>query len=218
MLGELTFFLGLQVIQDDKWILISQAKYLRDKLKQFGMEDCKPICTHVVIGCELSKDDESLEVNQSMYHSMIDNLLYLTASRPNITQAIGLVSRFQANPKETHLNVVKRIFKYLWGTLDYGLWYPKGKKFNLITFTDVDWTGSISDKKITLVVAHFLGYCLVSWESKKQIYISLSTTKVEYITTTTCCANILWDEPNSSRHACWVWRASSHHGRKHKCN
>lgn len=113
MLWELTFFLGFKVIQDDKGIFISQSNYLREKLKQFSMEDCKPVCTPLVISCKLIKDDESQEVNQSMYHSMIGSLLYLIAYRPNIMHVVGFVSIFQANPKEPHLNAVKRIFKYL---------------------------------------------------------------------------------------------------------
>lgn len=167
MLSELTFFLGLQIAQDEKGIFISQSKYLREKLKQFGMEYCKLVCTPIVTSC----NDESPYVNQSMYHSMIGSLFYLIDSRPDIMQVVGFLSRFQANPKKTHLNVVKRIFKYLQGTLDYGLWYPKGKNFKSITFTNVD---SIDDRKSTLGAAHFLGVSLVSWERKKQISISFS--------------------------------------------
>jgi len=103
-----------------------------------------------------------------------------------------LVSIFQDSPKETHLNVVKRIFKYLQGTLDYGLWYPKGKHFNLITLTYVDWVGSIDDKNSTSGATHFLGDCLVSWASKEQSYIYFSIAEAKYISTTTCCTHILW--------------------------
>jgi len=192
MLGELTLFIGLQVIQYDKGILISQSKYLGEKLKQFGMEDLKLVCSPTITGCKLNKDDESLKVNQSMYRSIIGSLLYLIASRPDIMQVVGLVSKFQAYPKETHLNVVKRIFKYLQGTLDYELSYPKDKHFNLVTFSDVDWAGIVDDRKSTLGETNFLGDCLISWASKKQRSTSLSTTEVKYITKTTCCTHILW--------------------------
>jgi hypothetical protein len=131
----------------------------------------------MITGCKLSKDDESPEENQTLYRSMIGNLLYVTTSRPDIMQAVGLVARFQSTPKETHVQAVKRIFRYLKGTLDFGLWYSRSKDFTLTTYTDADWVGSIDDKKSTSGGAFFLGNCLVSWLSKKQTSISLSTTK-----------------------------------------
>jgi hypothetical protein len=125
MLGELTFFLGLQVSRSDKGLFISQTKYIKEMLKKFQMEDCKPMSTPMITGCKLSKDDESLNVDQTMYRSMIGSILYATTTRPYIMQDVGLVARFQYAPKETHMKVVKRIFRYLKGTLDFGLWYPK---------------------------------------------------------------------------------------------
>ena len=106
MLGELTFFLGLQVYQKHKGIFISQTKYIKDMLKIFKMEDFKPVSTPMITGCKLSKDDEYL------YRSMIGSMLYVIATRPDVMQAIGLVSRFQSSHKETHVTTVKRIFKY----------------------------------------------------------------------------------------------------------
>ena len=128
MLGELTFFLWLQVYQIEKWIFISQTKYIKDMLKKFKMEDSKPVSTPMVIGCKLIKDDESLEVDHTMFRSMIDSLLYVTATSPDVMQAVGLVARFQSAPKETHVIAVKRIFKYLKGAMEYGLWYLKVNK------------------------------------------------------------------------------------------
>ena len=125
---------------------------------------------------ELIKDDESLEVDHTMYRSMIGNPLYVTATRPDVMQAVGLVSRFQSSPKETHVTAVKRIFKYLKGTMEYGLWYPKGQYFILKAFIDVDRERSLDDRKSTSGATLFLGNCLVSWLSKKQSSISLSTT------------------------------------------
>ena len=106
MLGELKFFLGLQVSQSNKWIYISQTKYIKGMLKKQKMEDSKPISTPIIIGCKLSKDDESLEVDHTMYRSMIWILIYLM-------QVVGLVARFQSAPKETHVIAVKTILTYL---------------------------------------------------------------------------------------------------------
>eukprot|EP00253_Pinus_taeda_P007301 PITA_07301 len=116
LLGELTYFLGLQIQQKEGGIFLSQTKYLKQILKKYGMEDGKPVCTPMVTGCSLSANDESAVVHQPTYRSMIGSLLYLTGTRPDIMHAVGIVGRFQANPKETHLQAVKRIFKYLQGT------------------------------------------------------------------------------------------------------
>ncbi|MCZ2221957.1 hypothetical protein NUW87_11410, partial [Corynebacterium pilbarense] len=111
MIGELSFFLGLQITQRPEGIFISQGKYLREMLKSFQMEDSKPMGTPMVTGCKLSKDDDSPDVDQSSYRSMIGSLLYITASRPDIMYAVGMVGRYQAAPKQSHLQAVKRIFR-----------------------------------------------------------------------------------------------------------
>ena len=117
MIGELSHFLGLQIIQKPEGLFLSQEKYLKEMLKKFQMEDTSPISTPMVNGCQLRKDDPSPEVDQKMYRSMIGSLLYITASRLDIMHAVGMVGRFQAAPKQSHLVAVKRIFKYLKGTL-----------------------------------------------------------------------------------------------------
>ena len=100
LLGELKFFLGLQISQLKNGIFISQAKYIKEMLKKFGMEDCKLVSTPMTIGCKLSKDNDSKEVDQKLYRSMIGSLLYVTTSRPDVMQAIGLVAKFQAKPRK----------------------------------------------------------------------------------------------------------------------
>jgi hypothetical protein len=102
------------------------------------------------------------------------------------------VARFQAAPKESQVLAVKRIFIYLKGTKEFELWYPKGKYLSLITYTDSDWAGCIDERRSTSGAMFYLGECLVSWLSKKQSSISLSTTDAEYIATTTCCTQVLW--------------------------
>ena len=103
---------------------------------------------------------------------MIGSLLYLTGTRPDIMHVVGIVGRFQANPKETHLQAVKRIFKYLQGTQNYGLWYPRDTDLTLHAYTDADWAGSMDDRKSTSGGAFFMGSRLVSWFSKKQSSIA----------------------------------------------
>lgn len=123
---------------------------------------------------------------------MIGSLLYLTASRPDIMFAVCLCARFQSCPKESHLNVVKRIFRYLKGTMNFGLWYSKCHEFALCGYTDADFGGCRIDRKSTSGSCHFLGNCLVSWFSKKQNAISLPTTETKYVAASAYCAQLLW--------------------------
>jgi hypothetical protein len=116
LLGELSFFLGLQIRQRNQGIFISQTKYIREMLKRFGMEDCKPFITPMQTSCKLIKDDDLKSTDQRQYRSMIGSLLYVTASRPYVMQVVGQVARFQEAPKESHVLAVKRIFRYLKGT------------------------------------------------------------------------------------------------------
>eukprot|EP00253_Pinus_taeda_P004890 PITA_04890 len=192
LLGELTYFLGLQIQQNEGGIFFSQTKYLKQILKKYVMEDAKPVCTPMVTGCSLSANDESAALHQPTYRSMIGSLLYLTGTLPDIMHAVGIVGRFQANPKETHLQAVKRIFKYLQGTQNYGLWYSRDTDLTLHAYTNADWAESVDDRKSTSGGAFFMGSRLVSWFSKKQISIALSTAKAEYVAVASCCTQILW--------------------------
>ena len=167
LLGELTYFLGLQVQQNKDGIFLSQTKYLKQILKKYGMEYSKPVCTPMVTGCSLSSNDESAAVHQPTYRSMIGSLLYLTGTRLDIMHAMGIVGRFQANPKESHLQVVKRIFKYLQETHSFGLWYPRDTDLTLHAYTDADWAGSVDDRKNTSGGAFYMGSRLMSRFSKK---------------------------------------------------
>ena len=106
---------------------------------------------------------------------MIGSFLYATTTRHDVMHAVCQVARFQASPKDSHLLAVNGIFRYLKGTTEYGLWYPQGNHLDLYAFTDADWVGCIGDKKSTSGATFYLGGCLVSWSSKKQSTISLST-------------------------------------------
>jgi hypothetical protein len=129
MIGELSFFLGLQITQRSEGMFISQEKYLREMLKRLQMEDSKPVGTPMVTGCKLTKDDDSPDVDQRSYRSMIGSLLYITVSRPDIMYVVEMVGRYQSAPKQSHLQAIKRIFMYLKEIMAYGLWYPRNQKF-----------------------------------------------------------------------------------------
>ena len=123
---------------------------------------------------------------------MIGSLLYVTTSWFDVMQGVGQVARFKETPNEFHIVVVKRILWYIKGTTEYGLWYPKATDLVIQAYTDADWAGSVDDRKSTSGATFYLGGCLISWLSKNQSSILLSTTEAEYIVAVPCCTQVLW--------------------------
>ncbi|GJU26419.1 putative ribonuclease H-like domain-containing protein, partial [Tanacetum coccineum] len=191
-MGELTFFLGLQVKQNKGGIFISQDKYVAEILKKFDLVNVKAAITPMETKVPLTKDEEAIDVDVHLYRSMIGSLMYLTASRPDIMYAVCVCSRFQVTPKTSHLNAVKRIFKYLKGKPNLGLWYPRESPFDLEAFSDSDYGGSNLDRKSTTGGCQFLGQRLISWQCKKQTIVATSTTEAEYVAAANCCGQVLW--------------------------
>ncbi|KAH9744421.1 Integrase catalytic domain-containing protein [Citrus sinensis] len=181
MIGELKYFLGLQIKQNEEGIFINQAKYVKDLLKRFGYDNGTAKSTPMSTTIKLDKDEKGKEVDIKTYQGMIGSLLYLIASRPDIMFSVCLCARFQSCPKESHMLAVKRIFRYLIGTINLGLWYPRGTHIDLTCYSDADFAGYKVDRKSTSGTCHFLGHSLVSWFSKKQNSVALSTTEAEYI-------------------------------------
>ena len=134
MVDELTYFLGLQVKQTDSKIYINQAKYARNLVKRFGLDNAAYARTPMAANVKLTNDPSGEFVTVTLYRSMIRCLLYLTASRPDIAFSVGVCFKFQSNPKVSHLNAVKRIIKYVGGTCDYGLFYSKKSNLSLASF------------------------------------------------------------------------------------
>ncbi|KAJ9544245.1 hypothetical protein OSB04_023952 [Centaurea solstitialis] len=192
MMGEINFFLGLQVRQFSDDIFINQSKYISDLLKKYDMSGCNSIGTPMATGNSLGPDHEGKDVDLRNYRSMVGSLIYLTASRPDIMFATCVCARYQAKPKESHLAAVKRIFRYLKGTPYYGIWYPKGLGFELQAYTNADYGGCNMDQKSTSGHLQFLGNKLVSWASKKQNCVSTSTAESEYVAAASCCSQVLW--------------------------
>ncbi|GKC95116.1 putative ribonuclease H-like domain-containing protein [Tanacetum coccineum] len=191
-IGELTFFLGLQVTQKDDGIFISQDKYVDEILKKFGFSTIKTASTPIETSKLLLKDVEAEDVDVYLYRSMIGSLMYLTASRLDIMFIICICARFQVTPKVSHLHAVKRIFRYLKGQPKLGLWYSKDSPFDLESYTDSDYAGASLDKKSTTGGCQFLGSRLISWQCKKQIIVTNSTTEAEYVAAASWCGQALW--------------------------
>ena len=192
MMGELKYFLGLQIKQTQEGIFINQSKYCKELIKRFGMDSAKHMSTPMSTNCYLDKDESGQSIDIKQYRGMIGSLLYLSASRPDIMFSVCMCARFQSNPKQSHLSAVKRIMRYLLGTINLGLWYPKNSTCNLIGYSDSDFAGSKTDRKSTSGTCQFIGSALVSWHSKKQNSVALSTAEAEYISAGSCCAQILW--------------------------
>ncbi|GKE89067.1 putative ribonuclease H-like domain-containing protein [Tanacetum coccineum] len=148
-IGEITFFLGLQVQQKEDGIFISQDKYMTDILKKFDFVTVKTESTPMEPNKALVKDEEAKNVDVHLYRSMIGSLMYLTASRPDITYVVCASTRFQVTPKVSHLHEVKRIFRYLKGQPKLGLWYPRDSSFDLEAFSDSDYASASLDIKST---------------------------------------------------------------------
>nr|GFB83163.1 copia protein [Tanacetum cinerariifolium] len=164
MMGEMKFFLRLQVNQFSNGIFINQSKYILDILKRFGMENCDTVPTPMVEQAKLKLDLVGNPVDHTDYRSMIGSLMYVTSSRPDVMFVTCMCARYQASPNEHHVSAVKRIFRYLKGTINLGLWYPKDSGFDLTAYSDADHAGCHLDRK----------------------------TESEYVVVASCCAQVLW--------------------------
>ncbi|KAK9681859.1 hypothetical protein RND81_10G032400 [Saponaria officinalis] len=191
-LGMMHYFLGIEVVQSDIGIFLCQKKYLLEVFDRFGMSNCNSICTPTERGAKLVKDPPGNNVNSTLYKQMVGSLMYLTATRPDIMYAVSMVSRYMERPKETHLLAAKRILRYLRGTTDFGIFYNKGAKSELIGFCDSDYAGDLDDRRSTSGYVFMLGFAVVSWCSKKQPIVTLSTTEAEFVAAATCASQALW--------------------------
>ena len=173
-------------------IFISQEKYTKNLVKKFGLNSRKYASAPLSSSTKLSLDPSGVEVSPTLYRSIIGSLLNLTASRPNITFSVGVCAQYQAALKESHLTAVKRIIQYVNGAPDCGLSYSKDSNACLAGYLNANWAGSVDDRKSTSGDYFYLGNNLVSWMSKKQNSVSLSTAEAEYIVARSYCTQLLW--------------------------
>nr|GEY22943.1 retrovirus-related Pol polyprotein from transposon TNT 1-94 [Tanacetum cinerariifolium] len=192
MIGQMSYFLGLQVSQSPGGIFINQSKFALEILKKFRLDSCDSVDTPMVDRLKLDEDPSVIPVDQTHFCSMVGSLMYLTASRPDLVFNVCMYARYQAKPTKKHLEALKRVFRYLKGTINWGLWHPKDTAIALTAYADADHAGCQDTRRSTSRSAQFLGDKLVSWSSKKQKSTAISTTKAEYIAMTGCCAQILW--------------------------
>jgi hypothetical protein len=198
MMGKLRFFLGLQIKQSKEGTFVHQVKYTKDIVRKFKMEDSKAMTTPMSTTTALDADEEGEHVDQKEYRSMIGSLLYLMVTRPDIQFSECLCTHFQASLRTSHRQVVKRIFRYLHHTPDFGLWYSVSSSLALHGFSDAYFAGCRLDRKSTSGTCQFLGSSLVSWSSRIQSSVAQSTTEAEYVVTASCCSQLIWITYNIS--------------------
>ena len=161
MIRELNHFLRLQICQQESSIFISQSKYAKNLVKKFGLDFVSSIKTPISPNVKLTINLLGKKVYSSLYRSMISSLLYLTASRPGISYNVGVYSRYQANPKESHMIALKRIIKYVKTTADFSVWYSKDTNDVLAGYSDANWAGNADDRTSISGGCFYVGYNLV---------------------------------------------------------
>ena len=195
-LGELKYFLGVKIRVNHKigTVWIGQPMYIENVLKKYGMENAKAISTPVDVGTKLVKAATDSEfIDPVLYQSAVGSLLYLsTKTRPDIAYAVNSVARFSSNPTKQHWMAVKRIFRYLRGTTNLGLLYKKSSSNELIGFSDADWGGDVKDFRSTSGYCFEIGGTIVSWRSKKQSCVALSTAEAEYMALSSAAQEAVW--------------------------
>eukprot|EP00268_Persea_americana_P008044 TRINITY_DN13089_c0_g1_i1.p1 TRINITY_DN13089_c0_g1~~TRINITY_DN13089_c0_g1_i1.p1 ORF type:complete len:530 (+),score=94.20 TRINITY_DN13089_c0_g1_i1:90-1592(+) len=194
-LGLMHYFLGIEVAQTAAGVFISQKKYAQMILDIFEMKNCNSVATPTEYGLKLLKNPGGKKIDSTFYKQIVGSLMYLTATRPDIMHAVSLISRYTESPTEFHLLAAKRILRYLKGTIDFGIWYKKGGKSappSLIGFTDSDYAGDLDDRKSTSGYVFMIGAGAVSWSSKKQQIVTLSTTEAEFVAAISCACQAIW--------------------------
>ncbi|KAM2723556.1 hypothetical protein EV1_026500 [Malus domestica] len=179
-LGQLKHFLGLEIDRTQEGIFLYQQKYSKDLLKKFGMLECKPTLTPMEPNAKMCAHEGKDLEDATMYRQLVGSLIYLTLTRPDISYAVGVMSQYMQNPKKPHLEAVRRILRYVKSTIDYGLLYKKGEDCKLVGYCDANYAGDHDTRRSTTGYVFKLGSGTISWCSKRQPTVSLSTTEAEY--------------------------------------
>jgi hypothetical protein len=191
-LGLMHYFLGLEVWQEEGHIFLGQGRYAVDILSRFNMGDCKPMSTPMITNWQKISSSASPLVNPTLYRQLIGSLMYLVNTRPDICFAVNTLSQFMVEPRQVHWAAAKHVLRYLQGTLDFGLEYVRGDGVRLAGYTDSDWAGSVSDRRSTSGCCFGLGSAAVSWFSRKQKSVALSSSEAEYMAASLACCEAVW--------------------------
>ncbi|KAL5816417.1 hypothetical protein ACOSQ3_024795 [Xanthoceras sorbifolium] len=190
-IGLMAHFLGIEVVQSEKGIFISQSIYAKEILKRFSMEKCNPVTTPVETGLELRKNEKG-DVDPTYFKSLVGSLRYLTCTRPDILYGVGLVSRYMETPDQSHLNAAKRILRYIKGTINDGMLYTKCEDCRFTGYSDSDWGRDLDERKSTTGFTFFMGDTVFTWSSKKQAIVTLSSCEAEYVAACSAVCHGIW--------------------------
>lgn len=192
-LGKMKHFLGVEIKQSQEGIFICQRRYAREVLTRFGMDESNFVKNPIVIGTRLHKDEAGAKVNETVFKQMVGSLMYLTVTRPGLVYSVCLISRFMTSPRESHWLAAKRILRYVRGTTELGVFYKKGETGSkLMVYTDSDYAGDLDGRRSTAGYVFMMASGAISWASKKQSVVALSTTEAEYIDAALCACQCVW--------------------------
>lgn len=191
-LGKMKYFLGVEIQQNSEGIYLSQKKYACELLEKFGLQNCNSVKNPIVPGFKLSKKGEGARIDATAYKQLIGSLMYITVTRPDLMYVVCLLSRYMASPNELHMHAAKRVLRYLKGTVELGVFYKRGDVKDLVAYTDSDYAGDIDDRRSTSGYVFLLSGGAVSWASKKQPVVTLSTTEAEYVAAAVCACQCVW--------------------------
>ena len=191
-LGKMRYFLDLEVLQRSDGVFISQKKYALEVLQRFGMDKSNSVHNPIVPGFKLVNDEGGVKVDKTYYKQIMGSLIYLAATRPNMMFVVSLISRYMENPTKLHLQAAKRVLRYLKGITGFGIFYKKGGDDELVTCSDSGYAGDLEDRKSTLGYVYLLSSGAVSWSSRKQPVVSLSTIDAEFIVAALCACQAIW--------------------------
>jgi Reverse transcriptase (RNA-dependent DNA polymerase) len=191
-LGCLNYFLGIEVTDENGSLHLSQTRYLQSLLERTHMHNAKPIHTPMVSGQQLSKFSGTKLLDPHLYRSTVGALQYATVTRPDLTFAVNKASQFMCEPTDHHWHMVKRILRYIKGTIHHGLSFQPASQLALHAYSDADWAGCPDDRRSTTGFAVYFGPNLISWSSKKQPTVSRSSTEAEYRSMTVTASELTW--------------------------
>lgn len=191
-LGGLKYFLGIEVARSKQGIFLSQRKYILDLLSEVGLLDCKPADTPIVQNHRLGIYTDQVFTDKGRYQRLVGKLIYLSHTRPDIAYAISVVSQFMHCPSEDHMAAVTRILRYIKSSPGKGLMFSKNNHLKVDSYTNADWAGNLSDRKSTSGYFMFVGGNLVTWRSKKQKVVALSSAEAEFRGMAKGLCELLW--------------------------
>ncbi|MCI15964.1 copia-type polyprotein [Trifolium medium] len=156
------------------------------------MDQCNKVCSPMVPGNKLIRDENGRTIDATSYRQMTGCLMYLLAARSDLTFSVCLIARYMERPTEMHLTAAKRVMRYLKGTMDLGIWYKRNESMKLVGWSDSDYAGDLDDRKSTSGYVFMLGSSSISWSSKKQAIVTLSTTEAEFVAAASCACQDIW--------------------------